>query len=313
MRIGVAHTPMETRRDVIVDTAVLAEALGFDTFSLAEGWGYDSAALLAAIAMRTERITLMPGVFSVWSRTPAAIAMAAATLNELSGGRATLGLGASTQALTEGMHGVPFTRPAARLRDTAIEVRKLLAGERTAGGLKLGVAAQPDLPIWLAATGKLTLEAVAETADGWCPFFLTTDGVRARAAQLRAAGTRPLTVSSNPLVVAGPGSRAIAGAVLAWYVCAMGDVYSRLMTEQGYGKDVDAIRAANPRPHPTRSIVPDEATAALDAFTVYGSAEEVRRKLEPWADCSDIVTATLPAGMPWENIDATMRAVAGRD
>jgi 5,10-methylenetetrahydromethanopterin reductase len=79
-RIGVALTPMETRRDVIVDTALLAESLGYEVFSLAAGWALDSTAMRPFSAARTQRIRLLPGVLWVWSRTPAVLAMGAATL-----------------------------------------------------------------------------------------------------------------------------------------------------------------------------------------------------------------------------------------
>src|SRR3954447_7669921 len=114
-RRGVGLTPMETRRDVMVRTAQLADELGYEVFALPEGWGLDSSAVLAEIALTTERIGLASGVLSVWGRTPGTLAMTAATLHEISGGRYLLGLGASTEALTEGFHDVPFAHPADRL------------------------------------------------------------------------------------------------------------------------------------------------------------------------------------------------------
>ena len=85
-RRGVALTPMETRRDVIVRTAALADELGYELFAVPEGWGLDSTPVLAEIAMHTARIKLASGVLSVWGRTPATLAMTAATLDQISGG-----------------------------------------------------------------------------------------------------------------------------------------------------------------------------------------------------------------------------------
>src|SRR5215831_8976226 len=127
-RRGVGLTPMETRRDVIVRAAMLADELGYEIFAVPEGWGLDSTPVLAEIALRTARIQLLSGVLSVWGRTPATLAMTAGTLHQVSGGRYVLGLGASTQALAEGFHDTPFERPAAKLRDVVTEVRALLAG-----------------------------------------------------------------------------------------------------------------------------------------------------------------------------------------
>jgi alkanesulfonate monooxygenase SsuD/methylene tetrahydromethanopterin reductase-like flavin-dependent oxidoreductase (luciferase family) len=175
-RRGVALTPMETRYDIILGTAQLADELGYEAFALPEGWGLDATLLLCEAASRTRRIKLVSGILSVWGRTPGTLAMTAATLHRLSGGRFVLGLGASTRALVEGFHDVRFAHPADKLREVTIKVRALLAGERalldaTPGSrpLRLGQPAAPDLPIWLAAMGDRTVRVAAELADGWFP------------------------------------------------------------------------------------------------------------------------------------------------
>src|SRR3954469_20376754 len=151
---------METRRSVMVRTARLADELGYEVFALPEGWGLDSTAVLAEIALATKRIRLASGVLSVWGRTPGTLAMTAATLHQISGGRYVLGLGASTAALTEGFHDVPFVHPADRLAHTVTAVRALLAGEPArlrnnaeVRPLRLGMAPAPTVPIWVAALG----------------------------------------------------------------------------------------------------------------------------------------------------------------
>jgi alkanesulfonate monooxygenase SsuD/methylene tetrahydromethanopterin reductase-like flavin-dependent oxidoreductase (luciferase family) len=102
---------METRRDVIVRAALLADELGYETFGVPEGWGLDSTPVLTEIALRSARIQLSSSILSIWGRTPATIAMTAATLHQVSGGRYVLGLGASTSALAEGFHDTPVRAP----------------------------------------------------------------------------------------------------------------------------------------------------------------------------------------------------------
>jgi alkanesulfonate monooxygenase SsuD/methylene tetrahydromethanopterin reductase-like flavin-dependent oxidoreductase (luciferase family) len=148
-RRGVALTPMETRPDIILATAQLADELGYEAFALPEGWGLDATLLLAEAASRTRRITLVAGILSVWGRTPDTLAMTAATLHRRSGGRFVLGLGPSTRALVEGFHDLRFAHPAARLREVATKVRALLAGERapldaTSGRGRCGSASRPS-------------------------------------------------------------------------------------------------------------------------------------------------------------------------
>ena len=125
-RVGVSMMPLENRRDVLLSLATTADRLGYDAFMLPETWAYDVTVLLADAARRTDRIRIGTGILGVWSRSPATIAMAAATLHALSGGRFSLGLGASTPQLVEGLHDVPFARPLARMRQTVTQVRALL-------------------------------------------------------------------------------------------------------------------------------------------------------------------------------------------
>ena len=325
-RRGVALTPMETRRDVIVRAAVLADKLGYEIFSVPEGWGLDSVPVLTEIALRTERIHVASGVLSVWGRTPGTLAMAAATLNQMSAGRYVLGLGASTKALVEGFHDTPFEHPAARLRDVVTKVRALLAGQpaplghaTAARALSLGQPPVPELPIWVAALGQHTTRVAAELGDGWIPALVARDGLpgwTARLRQARAAAAphaKPLTIAAGPLTVvdenAGP-ARDIAASCTAWYLTAMGEVYARSVSRQGYAAEVQAIIAANPRPSPRRGTVPPTARVVLDQLAACGTFDQVREQLQPWDRAADIVTILLPPGMPWRNIEATLRAAA---
>ena len=325
-RRGVAFTPMETRRDVIVRAARLADELGYETVALPEGWGLDSTPVLTEIALGTRRIRLASAVLSVWGRTPATLAMTAATLHDLSGGRYVLGLGASTRALVEGFHDTAFEHPAAKLREVTTKVRALLAGEpahldRVPGArpLRLGQPPAPELPIWLAAMGDRTVRVAAELGDGWFPAMVTRDHLDGWVSQLdrlrKAADRRAaaLTVAAGPMTVVDddPGTaRRVAASCTAWYLCAMGDVYARFVSGQGYGDEVRAILAANPRPSPRHGTVPAEAQAVLDQLSAYGTPGQVRDLLERWDGVADIVMIGLPPGLSWPSIEATLRTAA---
>ncbi len=325
-RRGVGLTPMETRRDVIVRTAVLADELGYELFAVPEGWGLDSTPVLTEIALRTARIRLASGVLSVWGRTPATLAMTATTLYQVCGGRYLLGLGASTKALAEGFHDTAFEHPAAKLRDAVAKVRALLAGQHAQLGqvpaarpLRLGQPPVPDLPIWVAALGQHTTRVAAELGDGWIPALVARDHLPGWAAQLKqlrataAPHARPLTVAAGPITAAAenPGAaRDIAAACTAWYLGAMGEVYARSLSGQGYAAQVQAIIAANPRPSPRGGTIPPSAQVILDQLAAYGTCDQVREQLLPWDRAADIVTVLLPPGMPWPNIEETLQAAA---
>jgi alkanesulfonate monooxygenase SsuD/methylene tetrahydromethanopterin reductase-like flavin-dependent oxidoreductase (luciferase family) len=325
-RRGVGVTPMETRRDVIVQAALLADELGYETFAVPEGWGLDSTPVLTEIALRSARIQLSSSILSIWGRTPATIAMTAATLHQVSGGRYVLGLGASTSALAEGFHDTPFEHPASKLRDVLTEVRSLLAGQparlRRATGarpLRLGLPPAPEVPIWVAALGQHTTKVAAELGDGWIPALVARDSLPSWADQLNrwredaAPQARALTVVAGPITAVDEdpsAARDIAARCTAWYLASMGGVYARSVSGQGYASEVSAIIAANPRPSPRHGTVPGQAQPVLDQLAAYGTCDQVREQLKLWDRSADIVMILLPPGMPWPSIESTLRAAA---
>jgi alkanesulfonate monooxygenase SsuD/methylene tetrahydromethanopterin reductase-like flavin-dependent oxidoreductase (luciferase family) len=237
-----------------------------------------------------------------------------------------LGLGASTKALVEGFHDTAFEHPAAKLRDAVTKVRALLAGQpvqldhtRAARPLRLGQPPAPEVPIWVAALGQHTIRVAAELGDGWIPALVARDRLPGWTAQLRqlreaaAPTARPLTVAAGPITVVdenADAARDIAAGCTAWYLSAMGDVYARSMSGQGYGAQVKAIIAANPHPSPRRGTVPAAAEVVLDQLAAFGMTDQVSKQLEPWDCVADIVTIVLPPGLPWPTIEATLGAAA---
>src|SRR6201989_3336017 len=147
-------------------------------------------------------IQIASGVLSVWGPPPRPPPMPAATLHQVSAGRSVLALGASTRAMVEGSHDVPFDRPAARLRDAVTTVRALLDGlpiqprDPAARPLRLGQPPVPGLPIWIAALGQHTMNVAAELGDGWIPALVARDCVAAWAAAL--GRRREITVPHAP-------------------------------------------------------------------------------------------------------------------
>lgn len=322
---GVGVTPMETRLDVIERAAVLADELGYEVFTLPEAWALDATAVLAGLARSTARIKLAATILSVWGRSAATLAMASATLHQLSAGRFVLGLGASTPDLAEGFHDVAYEQPVRKLREVTVTVRDLLRGDRVtlrrmpgARPLRLGLAPAPEVPIWHGTVGPRAVRVTAELADGWLPVWLARDGVAGKVAELRrvradAGVSTPLTVTVAPVVVVDPdgaAARASAGTLIAWYLCSMGGLHPGFVASQGFAAEVAAVQAANPRITPTTGVIPPEAERLLDQLAVAGAPDDVRDQLDAWGAVGDIVNVSLPAGVPWEQIETTIRAAA---
>lgn len=180
--------PQENHGELVVT----AEEAGFDTVFTAEAWGSDAYTPLAWWGRQTSRMRLGTSVVQLSARTPTACAMAALTLDHLSGGRHVLGLGVSGPQVVEGWYGARFPKPLARTREYIDIIRQVWAREAPVtsagrhyplpltgpGTTGLGKALKPithplrrDIPIMLGAEGPKNVALAAEICDGWLPIF----------------------------------------------------------------------------------------------------------------------------------------------
>ena len=170
-----------------------AEAMGCDSVWTAEAYGSDALTPLAWIGANTSKIKLATGIMQLSARTPAATAMAAITLDQLSGGRMILGLGVSGPQVVEGWYGMPYKRPLGRMREYIAIMRDIFkreapvsldgkhyqlpfTGEGSVGlgkPLKSILHGRPDIPIVVGAEGPKNIEQTAEIADGWLAMLLS--------------------------------------------------------------------------------------------------------------------------------------------
>ena len=320
--LGVSVMPLETRLDTILYLGKKADELGYNQFALPETWSYDMTSLMAALAVQTEQISLSTGILGMWGRSPATVAMAAATINMLSNGRFELGIGASTPQIAEGLHDVPYSKPYSKLRQTLTQIRALLNGERVPiedvdgiRPLKLNLPPQPDIPIFLAATSPKSIQLAGELADGWLPFLITRDKLGEMAAILQASAkaagrTQPIGVfPAMPTIVAPTHEEARAGAAwfVAFYIVMMGDMYRTSLMRQGYEAEVTAVLQANEGRKP--AIVPPAAEVLLEQLTIFGTPDEVPAQMAKWVEAG----ATRPGmlllpNLTNEQIDFTLAA-----
>ncbi|MEU5092032.1 LLM class flavin-dependent oxidoreductase [Streptomyces sp. NPDC021356] len=193
MRLGVAvaYWPWFRLKEQI-EVARLADDLGLDSVWVAETWGQEAVSLLGHLTAVTERVRLGAAVLQIPARQPTTVATAAATLDDLSGGRFMLGLGLSGPQISEGWYGVPFTRPLPRTREYVEVIRAALSGKPVdhqgeqwtipaygqglGQGLPLKLLAPPAprrIPLYLGVSGARTVEQAGAIADGWLPFLFS--------------------------------------------------------------------------------------------------------------------------------------------
>jgi len=168
-------------RKTVLRFAALAEDLGYDSIWVPEAWAYEQFQLLAEIALATKRIKVATGIANVFSRSPGLLAMSAATLDEISEGRAILGLGTSGKNVVENFHGVTYEKPLTRLRETIGICRALWRGDRLAPEMstlfplrhfKLEMTPRrPSIPIYVASLQEKAIREIGRGADGWLPTF----------------------------------------------------------------------------------------------------------------------------------------------
>jgi len=325
VRRGIAFTAMHTREEMI-ECAVLADELGYYSVAVPEAWGYDSTLILTEIALNTNQIRPMSCIISIWGRTPATIAMNSATLLDISDGRYVLGLGVSTPAIVDGFHDRPFERPVAEMERVLAEITNLMGGGRATithdtdeRALRLGLPLPHELDIVVAGMGPRSPRLAALNAGGWAPVFLSRDYAAVQLAEIRKMRTDAGLSEEPYLPVLVPGvtvdpdverARAAAASNLAFYITAMGDNYARLITEQGYGDEVQAVLAANPRPKPGHCVVPSELTRLWDDFLQVVPPEQANEALAPWDDLGGVTGIAPPPMRSKESMFDVIRAAA---
>ncbi|WP_330342480.1 LLM class flavin-dependent oxidoreductase [Streptomyces sp. NBC_00557] len=319
------------------DFVTEAEKLGLDICWVAEAWGSDAPSALGFYAARTERMLLGSAVMQVGTRTPVALAQTAITLSNLSGGRFVLGLGASGPQVMEGLHGVPFARPLARVRETVEIVRQVVAGGKVfysgsefriplPGGdavpMRLSMRAEHRVPIYLAALSPAMLRLTGQVADGWLgtsfvpegsaeAYFAHLDQGLARAGRTRA----DLDVCQGAEVSFAPDEETLSAMVasrkkeLAFSLGGMGSAstnfYNQAYSRQGWAEVAAQVRErwqAGDRDG-AAGLVTNEMVLAT---TLIGTEDMVRQRLRVWRDAGVNTVRLYPAGDTMEARLATL-------
>jgi F420-dependent oxidoreductase-like protein len=313
----------------IAETVKEADRLGFDSMWTAEAYGSDALVPLTWWGAATERIKLGTAIVQISARTPAATAMAAMSLDHLSGGRLILGLGVSGPQVVEGWYGQPFAKPLARTREYIGILRRIWAREGpvtndgphyplplkngTGLGKPLKSSIRPlreDIPIYLAAEGPKNIAMAAELCDGWLAIFysphhedlyrdalnegFSREGARRSADDFDVAATVPLIVTDDI-----DSAMDAVRPMYALYFGGMGaksaNFHANVPKRMGYEAEVEKIQELY------LSGKKDEAAAAvprdlIEKLTLIGPKDKIRHDLEAWRESS--VTTLLVGGDP---------------
>ena len=315
-------------RDAADQVKALEDA-GLDTVWVAEAYGFDSPTLMGYLAAKTERVEIGSAILNIYSRTPSALLQTAAGLDNVSQGRAIIGLGASGPQVIEGFHGVPYDKPLGRTREIIDLIRRglqretlvhdgiftlpLPAGQGTGLGKPLKLMNKPErpsVPLYVAALGPKNVEGVAEYADGWLPFLFVPERASdvwgeslARGKARRSAELAPLEVSAGGMVAIGEGPETkalldLARPTVALYVGGMGargkNFYNELCVRYGFEKEAQEIQDLylDGNKRDAEKVVPTEL---LELGNLVGPASYVQERIAAFAEAGVTNLQVLPA------------------
>jgi F420-dependent oxidoreductase-like protein len=312
-----------------VDRVVKLEEVGLDVIWVAEVYGSDAATRLGYLAARTQRVELASGILPIYSRTPALLAQTAAGLDEISNGRAILGLGASGPQVIEGWHGVPYDRPVLRTREI-IDVCRMIwrreevrydgrvlklplpADQGTGLGKPLKLLSHPvrdRIPIYIASMGDRSVELTAEVAEGWLPIFFVPEKADAvwgaalrRGMQKRLPELGPLEIVAGGPLAIGPGlegMRDLARPQLALYIGGMGarqkNFYNDLVRLYGYEREAAEIQDLylSGKKREAEALVPGDL---LEALSLIGPEGYVKDRIAAFKSAGVTMLDVVPIG-----------------
>ena len=299
-----------------------AEKLGVERVWSAEAWGQDAVTSLAFLAAQTDRIGLGTGIMQISARVPSMIAMTSLSLQALSNGRFTLGLGASGPQVVEGLHGVAYDSPLTRLRETVEIIRMGFQGEKLSyqgkrhtlprlGGegkaMRLDFPAT-KIPIFLATLAPRSLEYTGASADGWLGTSFSPDHAETHLAHIRSGAERAgRSIKDIELNVTCPVSigEDVEGMIearragVAFNMGAMGSAttnfYNDAFRRAGFVNDAEEIQSlwlAGKREEATRRV-PD---AMVTQFGALGTSQMVSERFRLYRDVGiDSLTLRLDA------------------
>ena len=285
-----------------VDLVRRAEALGYESVWVTHGLGRDSFLVLAAYGAATTRLGLGNGVVPIYPRHPVAMAQAALTLSEMTGGRFRLGIGVSHRASMEAMLGLSLTEPLAVMREYVAVLRGAFAEGASVAGKHYRVTwsyavpkRPPAPPIYLATLSTKMLELAGEIADGailWLcdPLYARSVAVPALERGRRRAG-KPLAGfeigAAVPLAITDQPRPAMTAfrAELTRYLTL--PFYRAMLEASGHGESLRAFDASGETPE-----------ALANALGAVGDAERARAYVRAYRDAGVTLPAIRPITFP---------------
>lgn len=291
----IAYNPgtLLSMEEVLLFAKLADDRKNVESLWVPESWGREAFASLGALSQITKKVNLGTSIVGVYTRTPAAIAMAATTLDVLSNNRTILGLGVSTPSLVEDWHGTKFERPICRMREYIECLRLMMKGEKVyysgtffnVKNFKLSYKPKRQkIPIFVAAVNKHMISLACDLADGILLYLRPMEELRKTVSLIKSRTRKKHKDFEIASVFIGAVSnkepekaRERAAKTLAFYI-AVGKYYNRFLSDNGFQNDVKQITLEYHRNglDIASKFVSDKM---LNSLTVSGNSEQCIRSL----------------------------------
>ncbi|WP_163547246.1 LLM class F420-dependent oxidoreductase [Candidatus Frankia nodulisporulans] len=308
--LGLSLAGIRGKGASLAEVARRAEQAGYDSVWTGEAWGADAFTPLAFIAGITTRLRLGTAIAQMPARTPAATAMTALTLQQLSGGRLILGLGASGPQVVEGWHGVPYRPPVQMTREYLAILRQALAGTAKVAfegsvyqvpytgpgstgqgrALRSQLPGAPQTPILIAALGPKNVAMTVAEADGLLPYLWSPRHWKNAWGEALAAAPAGFQIAPTVLACVGDDVEACRDEVrprIALHIGGMGsktkNFYANLVARYGYVEEANRIQdlfLGGDRAGAC-AAVPDDL---VDDLALVGPPARIADQLAAWRD-----------------------------
>lgn len=264
-----------------------------------ESWGREAFVMLGAIGTMTRRIKLGTSIVSMFSRSPATLAMAASTLDNISLNRTIIGIGASTPILAEDWHGIKFIHPLKRMREYVTCFKIISSGETInfdgnffkLKNIKIMHPSQRKaIPVFLGAVNSGMIKLATEIADGIILYLSPLDELKNTVKRIKSLTSRKsksfeicsvfITAISNKYPDL---ARERAAKTLAFYV-AVGKYYNEFLSSHGFKNQVEQITTEYQN-HGIENISKFVTEPMLDSLTIYGTTEDCIKSLKRFVSC----------------------------
>ena len=249
MRIGCSLGSLLSVNQVLECSEILSKT-NVDTIWVPETWGMENFSMLSAISHKTTTQKIGSSIINIYSRSPAVIAMGAATIDTLSDGRLILGLGTSSLPLVETFHGYKFEKPVQRMKEY-VEIIRLILSEKQVNytgkifDLKnftlLLKPKRKSIPIYLAAVNQKMVDLTWSVGDGVIFYLRPLNEMKETITKMQSK--KKIDVTCQIITsIAEDSDIAInrAKKTLAFYV-SVGKIYREFLANNGFKKETSNI------------------------------------------------------------------------